>query len=97
MKIITVSTSYAPTDIDKAYQALTTLEIAARKMDGCLEYQICPSYSQDGTIFIFQTWATDADFKAYGASDDFMQMGTSVRPLMVSAPETITYDAERNT
>lgn len=96
MKIITVTSSYAPADIAPVYKALKALEDAARKMDGCLEYQICPSYAQDGTIFIFQAWANEAAFMAYSASDDFMQMGTSIRPMMTGTPETIVYDAERN-
>lgn len=96
MKIITVTSAYDPGNIETVYEALKTLETAARKMDGCLEYQICPSYAQDGTIFIFQAWATEDNFKAYGASDDFMRMGTSIRPLMTGAPETIKYDAQRN-
>lgn len=96
MKIITVSSAYDPASIATVYEALKTLERAARKMDGCLKYQICPSYDQDGTIFIFQAWATEAAFKAYAASDDFMLMGTSIRPMMTGTPETIVYDAERN-
>ncbi len=77
--------------------AIDTLKQEAgivRAMRGCIAFIpfLDPINTQD--VGILHEWDTADDFAAYVASESFATVGRTLRPIMVSPPDSRRFDAE---
>lgn len=95
MKIVTVSAQFTPENSSIAINILGTIKEEACSMDNCLNYDVLVDTIEKGKLLIFQKWETAEAFEAYRSSDLFSRMIRELKPLMIAAPETNIYKAER--
>ena len=95
MKIVTVSARFTPENSLVAVNILGTIQEEARSMDNCLCYDFYLDPIEKGMLFINQNWGSPEAFEAYRSSDLFNRMIRELKPLMIAAPETNIYEAER--
>ncbi len=95
MKIVTVSAQFALENSSTAVNILGAIKEEVCSMDDCLNYDIFVDPIEKGKLFIFQNWGTAEAFEAYRSSDLFSRMIRELKPLMIAAPETNIYKAER--
>ena len=97
MKIVTITANFAPADIPEALTCLKSAQVDALQSIDCLKYQICIDAESSGSIFIIHMWKDNASFEIYRTSEMFGKTIAELGPLMTTAPESLSYDAQQVT
>jgi quinol monooxygenase YgiN len=95
MKIVTITASFAQADVPTALACLKTAQVDALQSADCLKYQIYVDAEASGKIFVIHMWNNDTSFEAYRTSDLFGKTIAELGPLMTTAPESLSYDAQQ--
>ena len=66
---------------------------AVRAMDGCIAFIPFLDATNQQDVGVLHEWASSDAFEAYLASDSFISIGETLRPIMVSPPISKRFDA----
>ena len=83
----------APADRDKALQTLIAEATTVRAMAGCKAFIPFADPTNDDSLGVLHEWESEAQFRAYTASECFTEVGRILRPMMTGAPASRRFDA----
>ncbi|MEP5152318.1 antibiotic biosynthesis monooxygenase [Planktotalea sp.] len=96
MLIAHVIFSVAPENRTSAIETLKQEVSAVRAMDGCIAFIPFLDATNQQDVGVLHEWASSDSFEAYIASDSFVSIGETLRPIMVTPPTSKRFDATIN-
>ena len=84
-----------PDKRDEALAVVQRYAAISQAEAGCLHYQFYSDLADPGTLFIFESWASEAALDAHGSSDDMKWFREQLPNFLAAPPSLARYSAEK--